>query len=330
VDREAEGALDALIRLALAVNNRAEALDYLRRYTLMVGDDVSGLLLAADYYLRLERYDDAFDLAWKVRDQQFHEKAQRILGLVYLHRGDFVRAARHLDKAEADGTVLEGLLRADLMLGNLRDLDARLEQADKAPKPTAALRRTADVVRRLLGRRAELGKEFPAPPGKERAWAAALDAVACAEHARAEGRPPAAVEGLLAPAFALGVEVAPACSLRGRLALDRGKLSSALADAERALALSPRDGVAYYVRGRVRLERNATGALADLARAADLGGRQDAEVLHYLGEALFRAGRMDDALTAQRAAVRLKPKDKEMAEQLARFEKAARTEGTPE
>jgi len=43
VDREAEGALDALIRLALAVNNPAEALDYLRRYTLVVGDDVSGL-----------------------------------------------------------------------------------------------------------------------------------------------------------------------------------------------------------------------------------------------------------------------------------------------
>jgi tetratricopeptide (TPR) repeat protein len=330
VDREAEGALDALIRLALAVNNRAEALDYLRRYTLVVGDDVSGLLLAADCYLRLGRYDDAFDLAWKARDQLFHEKAQRILGLVYLHRGDFAHAVRHLDKAEADGTVVEGLLRAYLALGNLRELAARLEQADKAPQPTAGLRRTADVVRRLLARRAELGKEFPAPPGKESEWAAALDAVACAEHAHAEGRPPAAVEGLLAPAFAGGVEVAPAYSLRGRLALERGHLSAALADAERALALSARDGVGCYVRGRVRLERNAAGALADLARAADLGGRKDAEVLHYLGEALFRAGRVDDALTAQRAAVRLKPKDKDMTEQLARFEKAAGTESTPE
>ncbi len=86
IDRDADEALDALIQLALVADNRDEALTYLRRYTVVVGDEISGQLRAADYYLRLGRYNEAFDLAAKVRDKTFHEKAQRILGLVYLHR----------------------------------------------------------------------------------------------------------------------------------------------------------------------------------------------------------------------------------------------------
>jgi hypothetical protein len=41
----------------------------------------------------------------------------------------------------------------------------------------------------------------------------------------------------------------------------------------------------------------------------------------------FRAGRLADAVAAQRAAVQLRPRDKELAEQLAAFEKAARDKG---
>jgi hypothetical protein len=44
-------------------------------------------------------------------------------------------------------------------------------------------------------------------------------------------------------------------------------------------------------------------------------------MLHYLAEALYRAGQKDAALTAQRLAVKLRPQDKEMAEQLRAFEK---------
>jgi Flp pilus assembly protein TadD len=51
-----------------------------------------------------------------------------------------------------------------------------------------------------------------------------------------------------------------------------------------------------------------------------LSDRKDADILHALGEALFHAGRVKDALIAQRAAVKLKPKDAEMVEQLAAFE----------
>jgi Flp pilus assembly protein TadD len=73
----------------------------------------------------------------------------------------------------------------------------------------------------------------------------------------------------------------------------------------------------------VRLERGDKEALADLAKAAELSARKDADILHALADALFRAGRVEQALVAQRAAVQLKPKDAEMAEQLAAFEKAS-------
>jgi tetratricopeptide (TPR) repeat protein len=135
------------------------------------------------------------------------------------------------------------------------------------------------------------------------------------------------VEGLLNNALGKGLDLGPALGLRGRLALEKGKLNRALADGERAVALSPGQAVGYYVRGRVRLERGTNGALDDLAKAVELSGRRDADMLHAWADALYRAGRVPEAVKAQREAVQLKPKDKEMAEQLANFEKDSRVDG---
>jgi tetratricopeptide (TPR) repeat protein/transglutaminase-like putative cysteine protease len=325
VEPDADEVLDALVRLSIARNHTDEALAYLRRYTVVVGDEVSGLLLAADYYLRLKRYDEAFELAGRARDKTFHEKAQRILGLVYLHRGDYSQAIRHLDKAELNGEVLEGLLHSYLALGNLREAAGRLEQAAKVEKPTAALRQTCEQGRRLLDRQAALLKGLPAPTDKEAEWAQAAGYVACAEQVLAEGGPPRKAEALVNLAFAQGVEFGPAFGLRARLALGKGNLKKALADAVRAIELCPREASGFYARGRVRMERGTGGGLADLEKAADLSGKKDAEVLHALADALARAGRVEEALAAQREAVKLRPKDEEMAEQLRDLEKFAGT-----
>ena len=63
IEPDAQLALEALVRLELVVNHKTEALEYLRRLTLAVGDDPAGLVLAAGYHLRMERLDDALDLA---------------------------------------------------------------------------------------------------------------------------------------------------------------------------------------------------------------------------------------------------------------------------
>src|SRR5262249_9870486 len=129
-------------------------------------------------------------------------------------------------------------------------------------------------------------------------------------------------EALVNASFADGVETGPTLALRGRLALGQGKLTKALTDAEKAITLSPNYAGGYLVRGRERLERQSDDGLADLEKAATLSERKDADVLHALADALFRTGQLKDALGTEREAAKLRPDDKEIAEQLRQFEKA--------
>ncbi len=237
VKPDSELALDSLVRLELAANDRPRALDYLRRYTVAVGDDEAGLLLAAGYYLRLEHYDEALELANRAGEKNHPDKVHRILGLVCFRRGDAAEAVRHLGQAEADSEVLDGLLNAYLALGRLGEAVEGLAAADKIAKPSAALRRTCDQLRRLQARRTELDRPAPADRAKE--WAVALDRLVCAEWRAAEGRPLSQIKELLSQAFATGLAPGPAFALRGRLALESGKLGKALTDAEQAITRSP-------------------------------------------------------------------------------------------
>jgi tetratricopeptide (TPR) repeat protein len=132
------------------------------------------------------------------------------------------------------------------------------------------------------------------------------------------------VEGLLTAAFADGLDAGPGYALRGLLALEKGRLIRALDDAERALTRSPQDALAYQVRGRVRLERDRPGGLEDLQKAAELSRHRDAVTLHWLALAQFRQGHTEEAVATQREAVKLKPKEKELREQLEEFEKAGK------
>jgi tetratricopeptide (TPR) repeat protein len=171
----------------------------------------------------------------------------------------------------------------------------------------------------LIERRDELAKMCGL---KSSEGLSALGYTICAEEVLVDGRNRALADALLSIAFAEKVEVGPAFALRSRLALDQGKLTKALADAERAIALSPNYAPGYFVRGRVRLERQSEGGLADLEKAATLSSRKDAEILHTLADAQFRLGRVQEAVKTQREAAKLKPNDKEIADQLHQFEKA--------
>jgi tetratricopeptide (TPR) repeat protein len=327
LDRDTNGAMAGLVRLALAAGNRARALEQLCRYSLAVSDSPRGLLKAADYYLRLQRWEDALDLARRAGTEAEPAKAHRVLGLAHWHRDELTRAVHHLRNAEADTDVVEALLDCSVRLADLEDLPDLLRRAEGVDHPTAGLRGLAERAGRVLKRRADLGKQLPAPAGRVREWAKALGALACAEDAYGVHAPAARVESLLGRALDNGPEPGPALALRGRLALDRGRLGRALADAEAALRLSPDCATAYYVRGRVRQERADAAALPDLQRAAELTSRTDAAVLHALAECLFEAGRREEALEAQRLAVKLRPADADMAEQLTRFEKAVPSTG---
>jgi tetratricopeptide (TPR) repeat protein len=326
LDADNEEVLAALIRLHIAAKDSSEAVNYLRRFAVVAGNDVNRLVQAADFQLQLGRFEEAFDLASRARDQKFHAGSQRILGLIHLHRGEYEKAVFHLDRADREADVLEGLMRGYLALGKLAKAEEPLEAAKTLAEKTPGLEQAKGLVHALVERRAAMLKELRVPLEKAGTWSGAIDAYLCAEQARARGRPAAEVEKLLAAAFTEDVEIGPAFGLRGLLALEKGRLTKALADAEKAAKLSPDLGWGFYVRGRVRLERGQKGALSDLVKAAKLTERKDGMVLHWLATAFFQAGKRDEALTVQRVAAILRPNDPEVLEQLREFEKAGKKE----
>jgi tetratricopeptide (TPR) repeat protein len=319
-------ALAALSRLALAEHDRAAALGWWRQYA-AAAKDGEALLAAAELALRLEHLDDALDLAGRAQQQKKSVAAERVLGLAYWHKGAYSQAIKSLtaalDTAPVDGRVLECLLRARLLQGDLTGLDSLAGRIDQVKKPSAELQQLRNVVARLLERQAALEQASPIPAAMAAIWRRQVGSFVCGEWAYSSGRPTVDVEALLAPALAEGAEFGPALGLRGLLALEKGRLKPALADAERAIAAAPADMRGYYVRGRVRLERGAAGALEDLQKAAQLCQRQDAHVLHWLAAALQQAGHGPEALAAQREAVRLEPADAELAEQLRELERSS-------
>jgi len=318
---DADDALAALVRIALKADLKDDALEYLRRYTLAVGADAAGLAQAAEWHLKLGRFEDAFDLASRSRDQNFNEKAQRVLGLVYLQREDFVKALAHLEKAALEAEVLEGSIRADLALGRLDNAIEQADKFDKIDEPTVDLQLACVAVKALAARREAILKAARPPEGQEAAWRRAAGAFVCAEHAANLGAQLPRVETMLEAAFADGARLGPAFGFRSLAALEKGRLTKACADADQAIALSPDDARGYYVRGRIALERGSDKALSDLERAAKLSERKDAAVLHWLARALAQDGRKDEAIKTQREAVKLKPRDAEMSEQLQELEK---------
>jgi tetratricopeptide (TPR) repeat protein len=319
-------ALHTLVELELEAGQRTEALDHLRRYTVAACHDLEGYVKAAGLHLRLNRLEDAFDLATRGREIGFHAGAERVLGLVYFHRKDYDRAIAHLERAEPDADTLDRLVRAYVACGRLADAERQAERIESVRSTTPELTRSYALIIALTQRRMTIEHAFKIPAAKAEQWARAIDAFVCAEHALTEGQPIAKIQQLLALAFAEGVELGSAFALRGQLALDRGRLGEALADAERAVALSPQEARGFYVRGRVRLERGASGAVGDLVRAVDLSHKKDAVILHWLASALVQSGRPRAALAAQRLAVLLRPDDADLAEFLQRLEREGQSD----
>ena len=175
---------------------------------------------------------------------------------------------------------------------------------------------TAALLRDLGKWRDSYAADARVPLAKHLAWSEAIDAFLCADLAFAQGKTAADVEALLEPALDGTIECPPALALRGLLHLERGRLTKALADAERALRLDAWEARAYYVRGRVRLERGDSEALADLDRAALLTKRSDGIILHWLAAAEVQAGKRAEALATASEAAALRPDDADIRAQI--------------
>ncbi len=75
VDSNSTDVLAALVRLEMAAGQRDEALHYLRRYSVAVGDDLQGLTRAAEFYRQMQRPEDAKELASRAQKLRERERA---------------------------------------------------------------------------------------------------------------------------------------------------------------------------------------------------------------------------------------------------------------
>ena len=319
IDDKEHDLFDPLIRLEWREGRKSDALDHLRRFTVAAGNDAGKLVKVADLHLLLGRHDDALDLASRIPVESLTPEAHRVLGLAQVQRKEYAKAIGSLDKAGASDECVAGLLHAHLALGHLdqagRLADVRRPVGDRLDE----LGTTRLKVMRLLLLRQTLIDEI-SPGDVAASTARAISLFVCAEHALAERWPAEQVDKLL-QASLQEVEIGPALALRGWLAIEKGQLAKALADAEKAIALKSADARAFLVRGRVRLERGDSKALDDLEHAATLSRRQDATVLHWLAAAQAEAGRLSQAIRTQQQALDLRPGDPELADQLRSLEK---------
>ena len=173
---------------------------------------------------------------------------------MWLKRGDLAQAATHLALAEPGPAVYEGLIRVYLGQGELALAEGVLEKAAKLDKPSQALAETIALCRRVAKRRDELGA-MARNTERQNTWLL-LGSLACVEVLREDGRPATPEEQELLAASRM-VEIGPLAAWSARQALQRGKLTLALSEAEKAITLSKSCAGGYYVRGRVRLERGA-------------------------------------------------------------------------
>ena len=215
---DSEDTLVPLIRLELATSQRREALDLLRRLTVAVGDQSGGLAQAAEFHLQLGRYDDAFELASRAESETSEaSKAEicRILGLVYLHRRDYLSAAAYLEKAAPGPEVIEGLIRAYLALGKLEQAEHQAERVEQITEATLPLCRAYAGLIVLGQRREAIRQECPPTSEKTEVWNNAIGALVCAERLYETGSSTADVEKLLLTILKDGREIGPALALRG-------------------------------------------------------------------------------------------------------------------
>jgi tetratricopeptide (TPR) repeat protein/transglutaminase-like putative cysteine protease len=316
-DEDYADLLLAAARLSAATGNQPDAAKYLNLFRAEASDDAAGLARAADVAVRLGRFDTAAELLEEARrgEGDAGNATERPAGLVAAHRGKFAEAVTHLERVDPDADVLVALIDSQIALGKLSDAERTAGRVRQVELPTSVLRESAAIVEALSRRRDEVRKSAMSEVDPT-----STDRFVCAEHLHSRRRLPDRVAALLNECMAGNSPPGPAYGLRAVTQVEKGRLTKALADAERAITLSPKDAHGYYARGRIRLERTARGALADLERAAELSRRRDGIVLHHLAAAQHQAGMITNAIETQRAALALVPDDDDVQAQLREFE----------
>jgi tetratricopeptide (TPR) repeat protein len=113
---------------------------------------------------------------------------------------------------------------------------------------------------------------------------------------------------------------------RGLCRLERGEYRKALEDYKTALAYDPKDHVInnnlawFYAEVRDESLRDTTLALEYARKAVELSHEANAETLDTLAEVYFLNGAFEEALEAEKKALRLEPDNELFKKNLSRYE----------
>lgn len=236
------------------------------------------------------------------------ERAAVELGLLQLQelaaRSDDSSEARIRLQATLSQTVQHGLAAVMLDPENYRNwlILAQLYQNLAG----AGVQGAADGARDAFIKAIEANPKNPTP------------LVNLAQLAMTEGKPDEAI-GFLDRALALKPDFAPALHLRSQIRAHAGELSSARADAETVVRLTPYDPLAWYNLGAVQYAAASYAeALETLTRAIELQNEY-ANALFVQALSLEKLGRREEALRALERIAALNPDDDAVADLVASF-----------
>jgi len=303
-------ALDGLIRIAWLGNDGKTALARLHQLADRA-TDAATMARVAVWHQRMNQPDEAFRWAQRIASAEMTPAVHAVLGFGQMGRRDYSQACVHFARADLDAPVLVAWIEALLRLGKLQDAIDRIAVAGPLEQPPADLARRLELVKQLTQRRNSITI----------ADALMRDRVICLEYWADQDEPIDTLLMSIPDNVATGIVTA----LRAEQLVHRGRLRQARPLAEAAVTRSPTEWRGYAVRGRIRLESgDATAAILDLRQAVKFRAVPDGRLLHDLATALMEAGAPDEALDIQRQAVKLRPRDEEIREQLTRWEKATK------
>src|SRR5207302_1023575 len=123
----------------------------------------------AELHLRMNRLEDALELAARARAAGLVVNSQRVLGLVYFRKKDLDKAVFHLERAPGDAEVLASLIQTCLLLGDVARAERHYAAAQSLDggKDAPALHQAMQQVEALLASREQLWKELNLREGKK-------------------------------------------------------------------------------------------------------------------------------------------------------------------
>jgi tetratricopeptide (TPR) repeat protein len=319
IDEKDVEALEGIIRILINNEERPSALRQLRRY--VAGIDRAGdPLKAARWYYQLDRLDDAEDMIRLEPEKSTKDADLSIRGLIHFERGRWLKAIADLEKSmPLDAEKCNALMTSNLMLGKAAEAIAWAEKVEGMMEIPLKLNEQADAIKKLKQRRDSIQRDLP-HVDQDRS-VAAIDLFLCAELLHDAARVPADVELLLEKALNRPFKLGPALALRAELMIEKGNLTNAFTAAEDAIKTSPREARGYFVRGRIRFERSQyDAARADLLKAVELSGEENARHLHWLASTLMAVREPAEALKCQKKAAGILPRNNEINDQLLRIQ----------